>query len=498
MRQKIKIGLLCDLSVIKQWEVEILNYFINDEFYEVTLLKLNLEVKRKEKKFRQKFKNIPYFITFQIEYLVLKYFRGIKYLDNKSFVNHSVTELDIYGHRDGAKTFLNLDIIDGHFDYLIRVNGIGILVIPDDYSIPILSLHHGDMYSNRGGPAGFWEIIFHQHETSVSLQKLTNELDKGDLLAQYHCRTINFSFVLNQCNVYSVSSRVFDCYFKYAKRVPRPIEVTPILLTIPSFRSICLYYLRILSNICFKITTLNQKWVVCVEQNGKRSVINSKDNSWYADPFFLDDDTIVVEKYLNKKRKGILVSVNLNTLEETHILEEDFHLSHPFVFREKSRVFIIPESLGGGSVKLYELRDHGMFFIKDLLIGRFVDTLVLKVDGGYYLLTTHVDLGFNEEKRLFFSKDLLTMPFIEKLDFQPITNLCYSRSAGVFTLEGDRIINYCQNSYPFYGRSINICEINLKGNITVLQEIKVDSVKYKGIHHYSMIGGKKVYDLRLR
>lgn len=498
MRQKIKVGLLCDLASIKKWEADLLNYFISDEYYDVTLLKLHLEHRQTKKTIKSRIKNLPYLVAFKVEYFILKLVRNINYLDRIGFSNHYDNEHNITGFQEGVKTYLNLNQIDGYFDYLIRVNGVGILVIPQKFSTPILSLHHGDMYSNRGGPAGFWEIFFNQKETVVSLQRLTNDLDKGDLLFQYYCKTINYSFVLNQCNIYSVSSRVFDIYFKYEKQTLRVIEVTPILLSIPNFFIILNYYLIILRNLFLKINALNQKWVVCIEENGKRRILKAKDNSWYADPFFLNNDTIVVEKYLNTKKKGILVSINIKTQEEIFLLEEPFHLSHPFVFEENNRVFVIPESLEGNAIKLYELSNNQLNFIKDLLSGRYIDSLIFKSEKGYYLLTTYVDPWFNEEKRLYFSPDILAVPFIEKFDFIPITNPSVSRSAGVFKMEENYIVNYCQNPFPFYGRSINVCKLSFNGHYEIMYKIEIDSLKYKGIHHLSNIKDKLTYDLRIR
>ena len=85
----------------------------------------------------------------------------------------------------------------------------------------------------------FWEIFFRQQQSEVSLQRLTNSLDKGDILYQYSCKTIPYSFVLNQDNLYSVSSRVFDIYFKYNCQKLKPIlSVDERLLVLKSLQQI--------------------------------------------------------------------------------------------------------------------------------------------------------------------------------------------------------------------------------------------------------------------
>ena len=45
----------------------------------------------------------------------------------------------------------------------------------------VLSYHHGDIRRYRGRPAGFWEFMHGVDETGITLQKLSSELDKGNI-----------------------------------------------------------------------------------------------------------------------------------------------------------------------------------------------------------------------------------------------------------------------------------------------------------------------------
>jgi hypothetical protein len=53
----------------------------------------------------------------------------------------------------------------------------------------ILSLHHGDTDSYRGGPPAFWEVVNKESLTTVTIQQLTEQLDGGNLLGKTHLRT---------------------------------------------------------------------------------------------------------------------------------------------------------------------------------------------------------------------------------------------------------------------------------------------------------------------
>ena len=46
----------------------------------------------------------------------------------------------------------------------------------------IISFHHGDNNINRGGPAGFWEVFNEEPSTGFIIQRLTEELDGGDVI----------------------------------------------------------------------------------------------------------------------------------------------------------------------------------------------------------------------------------------------------------------------------------------------------------------------------
>jgi hypothetical protein len=76
---------------------------------------------------------------------------------------------------------------DLDLDLLIRC-GRGILRgdILRASKLGIISLHHADNRINRGGPAGFWEVYFRQDTTGFTLQRLTEELDGGDVLMRGH------------------------------------------------------------------------------------------------------------------------------------------------------------------------------------------------------------------------------------------------------------------------------------------------------------------------
>src|SRR5262249_31526783 len=69
----------------------------------------------------------------------------------------------------------------------------------------IISFHHADNRINRGVPAGFWEVYFRQDTTGFTIQRLTEELDGGDVLMRGHVQT-QYYYMLNQAALYDKSS----------------------------------------------------------------------------------------------------------------------------------------------------------------------------------------------------------------------------------------------------------------------------------------------------
>ena len=65
-------------------------------------------------------------------------------------------------------------------DVLVRF-GFGIVRgdVLDAPEYGVLSYHHGDIRKYRGRPAGFWEFMHDEDTIGVTLQQLTDELDRG-------------------------------------------------------------------------------------------------------------------------------------------------------------------------------------------------------------------------------------------------------------------------------------------------------------------------------
>ena len=72
--------------------------------------------------------------------------------------------------------------------------GMGLLRVPSDLEVPILSYHHGDPRAFRGRPAGFYELLEGRPTVGQVVQLLSNRLDSGDVVAFGETRVYPHSY----------------------------------------------------------------------------------------------------------------------------------------------------------------------------------------------------------------------------------------------------------------------------------------------------------------
>ncbi len=109
----------------------------------------------------------------------------------------------VSGHRefaslqDGAWQVLPAEIVaylrDSDARAVIKL-GMGLMRVPPEIQLPILSWHHGDPEFYRGRPAGFWEMRDRRGAVGQIVQAIGNKLDAGQILAFAETRTVAHSW----------------------------------------------------------------------------------------------------------------------------------------------------------------------------------------------------------------------------------------------------------------------------------------------------------------
>lgn len=196
-----------------------------------------------------------------------------------------------------------------------------------------------------------------------------------------------------------------------------------------------------------------------------------------ADPFlFVINDTLYL--FYEEKRvrtHGVLMMSYTKDLvhwsKPVVVLQENFHLSFPWVFEDGEGVYMIPESSADHSLRLYKADNKELtsfsfvrnFFqrmdIPSNLSEDFVDSSILKKDGYYYLFTT---VAYDHK----FQMDLYVSHSLEgEFKLHPCSPICisqkYGRAAGSVIEQNGKIYRVAQDCVKRYGDNIHLIEIDV-------------------------------------
>jgi hypothetical protein len=144
---------------------------------------------------------------------------------------------------------------------------------------------------------------------------------------------------------------------------------------------------------------------------------------------------------------------------ESLVLEEDFHLSYPYVFEWAGEVYLVPESFRAEGVRLYRARTFPSEWecVAELIAGALVDPCPFHAAGRWWLLAGGKE---GSELRLYGASDLLGT--WEEHPASPVVadDPVRSRPAGrVVVVDGDRILRFAQRCDTGYGLDVRAFEI---------------------------------------
>lgn len=190
-----------------------------------------------------------------------------------------------------------------------------------------------------------------------------------------------------------------------------------------------------------------------------------------ADPFlFVKDDTLYLfyehlTRWFGTGRICMRSTKDLKTWSgEVDVLVEPFHLSFPFVFEDNGKVYMLPETGGDKSIRLYEAEDDTLTrwkLVKKLREDEapWYDSVIYNKEGKYYLFTGHDD-NVQQVQHLFVS-DYLSGPYKEHPKSPIYTGRDGGRNAGSIIEQDGRLYRPVQVCVNSYGEQISIMEIEI-------------------------------------
>ena len=439
-------------------------------------------------------------ISFQLiskfEFFFLKIFfdfkdiyteKPLKFFDGKKIEVTPITNSTGFVYRFSDEDIMKID--SENLDVLIRCgSGIHKGKVLEISKYGVLSFHHGDSLNYRGSPAGFWEALEGEDTTGFVIQKLTNELDGGKIVFKGSISTRN-TFILNQQAIYlkslpfmvkvleNLSSRRSLNFIDDIQIYSSPLYKPPMINS--QIRYIYILIKRSLRVLLKRSFGYKQRWRVAYKfkKDWKKSVlwrfkeIKNKKGRFFADPFpitFNNKSYIFVEDYFYKTKKGKISVLEVEENDYKFLgtaLEEDFHLSFPFLFKVKDDLYMLPETSQCSEIRLYKCDEFPFkwSFHKTLMSNvNAVDSMILKKDNFWFMITNIDSSNLNEfesELHVFYSEKFDSGNWKEVGVNPTKFNPNYSRNGGLL-MDGDNIYRVFQKqSFGIYGAGMGIAQI---------------------------------------
>ena len=228
-------------------------------------------------------------------------------------------------------------------------------------------------------------------------------------------------------------------------------------------------------------------------------------------PFIVTDQTtskqfVFIEELIYEKGDAHISVSELNDnelIDIKPIIEQNFHLSYPFIFKDDNSWYLIPETRKDKSVRLYECINFPYEWqLKTTLFDdvEFLDSTIHKKGDTCFLFANEYHPKrntSNESLVIYFSKSL-EEPWQAHLINPVAINIYNSRSAGnLFEYEG-KLIMPTQNCALHDGHSTNFNEIEVSESHFSMKKIGQLEPHWKlknlGSHTWNQDNGTVITD----
>lgn len=198
-----------------------------------------------------------------------------------------------------------------------------------------------------------------------------------------------------------------------------------------------------------------------------KDCIKEFDAEFVADPFmwYFNDRWYLFFEALNSINNrgeiGVSCSKDLVSWEYLGIaLKEKFHISYPFIFEHKGKIYMSPETLGAKGVVLYEAVEFPLKWkaVKILVHGQHADPTILYYKNLWWLFTCETPYQY----------DSLSIYWATELDgdwkkhpLSPVytKQKSHSRPGGrIFDYQGE-LFRFFQNCENIYGEYLGVAKI---------------------------------------
>lgn len=390
--------------------------------------------------------------------------------------------------------------------------GMSLLKTDNLAGIDVLSFHHGDPRYYRGRPAGFYELFHGTASVGFIVQKLSNVLDGGEVLALGHAKAYKHSYRQTLQGLYLSSPALLRCAV-INLLANRRVDIKPEgeNYRLPGNWLVIQFCARLLVHKARRLSYgafWEKRWNISVFENiapttslellvsdAKQAQIPDR-YSFYADPFFSTDGTrIRTEALVGTTGRGEIVELNAESLQVERTLLAGPHFSFPYPFAENGCEFVLPEVASHEAPYLLDVSNtRRKIPLSGLEDTRIVDPALVKVDGRYYLFGGHSDSA-RSMLQLYVANSAYGPYRPHRMTSIVIDPSC-ARMGGRLLTHNGKLYRFGQDNSDSYGGGIRIMEV-VRIDPDVYEEKEVGHLRFSdasGPHTVDIRNGRTVLD----
>ena len=416
------------------------------------------------------------------------------------------------------------------FDLLIRC-GTGILKGPilTSARLGILSFHHGDNLINRGGPAGFWEVFHREGTSGYIVQRLTEELDGGDVILRGYVPTQR-THLLNAAMLFAKSYQALRSLLLDIARTGQLPVAEPHypysgkLFVQPRLKELVSYLTRQVGRSATararRMLRYQERWGICYAPTDWREAVlwrgtqvKTPPGHFLADPFVTTRSgrtCVFAEDFDYRARRAHICAFEL-TPEGARPLgvavKEPFHLSFPYLFEVDGTLFMCPEARASRQIRIYECTDFPLQWkLAAVAMDNVeaVDSMIFRKDDLWWLMTNisrSEPYECGSELHLFWAHTPLTSEWVPHARNPIVVDPRVARNGGLLNGGAD-LFRVAQNrQFGSYGTSaqlFRIMHIDPKDYVEqpVCSIVPSFAPHIRGTHHLHSNGKYSVWDFK--
>ncbi len=251
---------------------------------------------------------------------------------------------------------------------------------------------------------------------------------------------------------------------------------------------------------------IKRRYEICIfEKNSGNVILHKKSNFryWYADPFLASEDekTYCFVELMNNHVKHGQIGVIDEEGKVATIIDENYHMSFPYVFKREGKWYMMPETSANRDLHLYiaDSFPYKWSFHKTLLKDvKVCDSVFFSYDGKEYLFAYDYAEGSYKAVIYEFEWDGLQIGKIVSIINDPKKVL---RPAGKAILQNGKVILPTQKGTNSYGEDVLFNEISKTKDGFLINPIEFEThypqnvvSKYDHKHTYNTCDNYAVLD----